>query len=90
MYILKPLVYDPLLSWSRSTHISDDGKEKTDQMVMTNVKQIENRLKGFIRINGKKSNIPLSTEGQVNSIIEEAIIDNLACMFVGWSLFIKY
>lgn len=88
MSVLRPFFYDPASSWSRSIHVNDGSKEKTDQGAITNVKQIEDRLKGFIRVNGKSSNMPLSAEGQVNSTIAEATnIDNLASMYIGWGAY---
>lgn len=86
MSVLRPFVYDPLLSWSRK---NDKSLERTDAQAMTYVQQIEERLKGFVKINRKTSNMPLSAEGQVNSIIAEAIsIDNLAEMYIGWGAYL--
>lgn len=49
MSVLKPFVYDPLVSWNRST-VKNDGKmERTDLQAITNVNRIEERLKGFVR-----------------------------------------
>lgn len=49
MSILRPFVYDPLVSWSR--HGKNDGRsERTDPQAMANVQHIEERLKGFVSI----------------------------------------
>lgn len=42
-----------------------------------------------VKINKKKSNMPLSAEGVVNHCIEEATnYDNLARMFLGWASYL--
>lgn len=48
MSVLRPLVYDPLLSWSRQVQKSDGQLERTDPAALTNVRHIENRLKGLV------------------------------------------
>lgn len=49
MSVLRPLVYDPLVSWSR--HNQTDGRsERTDSQAMTNVRHIEERLKGYVSL----------------------------------------
>lgn len=48
MSVLKPFVYDPLVSWSRTTKSHNHNLERTDPQAMTNVKHIEERLKGFV------------------------------------------
>ncbi|XP_055592827.1 serine/threonine-protein kinase ATR-like [Uranotaenia lowii] len=85
MSVLKPFVYDPLVSWNKiSKH--DGATERTDPQAMNNVKHIEERLKGYVRINGKMSHMPLSVEGQINHLISEATNqDNLAQMYIGWA-----
>lgn len=87
MSILRPFIYDPLVTWKKSVQ-NDGSSERTDSDAMNNVQNIENRLKGFVKIDNKMSNIPLSTEGQVNFVIKEAMdINNLAPMYLGWSPF---
>lgn len=86
MSVIRPFIYDPLLTWKKSAQT--DGTERTDSDAMNNVQNIEERLKGFVRIERKTSSIPLSTEGQVNFVIKEATdINNLAPMYPGWSPF---
>lgn len=52
------------------------------------VTNIEHRLSGQIRSKGRGFNQPLSVEGQVNSLIEEATsIDNLCQMYIGWAAY---
>lgn len=46
--VLRPFVYDPLLSWSRSTIRPDGKSERTDEQAMSNVRHIEERLKGYV------------------------------------------
>ncbi|KFB35222.1 AGAP010313-PA-like protein [Anopheles sinensis] len=64
----------------------DTNTERTDPQAWLNVQNIEERLKGYVKINGKPSCMPLSIEGQVNHLIKEATdTDNLAQMYIGWS-----
>lgn len=55
------------------------------------IKNIEQRLKGLVRSQGKKlENIALnlSVEGQTNHLILEAMnIDNLCQMYFGWGAY---
>lgn len=86
MSVLRPFIYDPLLTWKKSAQT--DGTERTDSDAMNNVQNIEDRLKGHVKIDKKTSSIPLSTEGQVNFVIKEATdMNNLAPMYPGWSPF---
>lgn len=48
MSVLKPLVYDPSLSWSRQVNRTDAQTERIDSSAMTNVQKIEERLKGCV------------------------------------------
>ncbi|XP_058457566.1 serine/threonine-protein kinase ATR isoform X2 [Malaya genurostris] len=85
MSVLKPFVYDPLVSWNKITK-HDGTTERTDPQAMNNVKHIEERLKGFVKIHGATSQMPLSVEGQINHLISEATsLDNLAQMYIGWA-----
>lgn len=47
MSVLRPFVYDPLVSWSRQSN-SHGRNERTDSQAMTNVQHIEQRLKGYV------------------------------------------
>lgn len=49
MSVLRPFVYDPLVSWSRQSK-SDGRSERTDSGAMQNVEKIEQRLKGYVSI----------------------------------------
>lgn len=89
--ILRPFVYDPLVSWNRQTkqlaHAAQQ-QEQTDSNATQSVEEIERRLKGYVKIKGKKTQLPLSVEGQVSHCIAEATdIDNLARMFIGWGAY---
>ncbi|XP_052873346.1 serine/threonine-protein kinase ATR [Anopheles cruzii] len=91
MSVLRPFVYDPIVSWSKVSSGSGTkhSTERTDSAALQNVLNIEERLKGFVKINGKTSHMPLSIEGQVSHLIKEATdTDNLAQMYIGWSPFI--
>lgn len=52
------------------------------------VNNIEQRLSGQIRTKVRAPSLPLSVEGQVNSLIEESTsIDNLCEMYIGWAAY---
>ncbi|XP_049291273.1 serine/threonine-protein kinase ATR [Anopheles funestus] len=97
MSVLKPFVYDPMVSWRKIGNANigqgepnsrDCHLERTDPQAMHNVLNIEERLKGYVKIKGKLSHMPLSIEGQVDHLIKEATdIDNLAQMYIGWSAY---
>lgn len=48
MSVLRPFVYDPLLSWKGKVN-TDQKSERTDSAAMQNVRNIEERLKGYVR-----------------------------------------
>ncbi|XP_014204493.1 serine/threonine-protein kinase ATR [Copidosoma floridanum] len=86
--VLKPFVYDPLVSWNRN-QVSEAG-EKTNEKAVEHIKSIEERLKGMVVSRGKRQsvNLYLSVEGQVNHLILDAInVDNLCQMYIGWGPF---
>ncbi|XP_034474679.1 serine/threonine-protein kinase ATR [Drosophila innubila] len=91
MSMLRPFVYD-LGVQSRLTATSANknksGAELTDPKVTNDVKRIAERLQGHVK-RQQANSIPLSTEGQVNFLINEATkVDNLAAMYVGWGAFL--
>lgn len=49
MSVLRPFVYDPLVSWTRMSK-NDVRGERTDAQAMANVEHIEKRLKGYVSI----------------------------------------
>lgn len=57
---------------------------------LDHVKNIQLRLQGMIvKTRGRSLSIPLSVDGQVNSLIKEAMdIDNLCQMYVGWGAYL--
>ncbi|KAH8403296.1 hypothetical protein KR222_009973 [Zaprionus bogoriensis] len=91
MSMLRPFVFD-LGVQSRLTATSSSkskiGAELTDPKVTNDVQRIAARLQGHV--NRQQTNsIPLSTEGQVNFLINEATkVDNLAVMYIGWGAFL--
>lgn len=81
MSYLRPLVYDV----PHKTAPNRNTTEHVAQEAVDNMNNIEMRLKGIVRKYKGSSGIALSTEGQVNFIIEEATnVDNLSGMFHGW------
>uniref|UniRef100_A0A1A9WZ82 Serine/threonine-protein kinase ATR n=1 Tax=Glossina brevipalpis TaxID=37001 RepID=A0A1A9WZ82_9MUSC len=84
--VLRPFVYD-LGNLNRIKAKSSSDLEVTDPKAMLDVKRIEERLQGYVK-KTEANSIPLSTEGQVNFLINEATdIDNLAAMYIGWGAF---
>lgn len=90
MSVLRPFVYDPLVSWTKTINKAHlVNQERTDPQAMENVKQIENRLRGYVKIESKTSELPLSVEGQVGHCIMEATnVDNLSRMYIGWGSYL--
>ncbi|XP_076350485.1 serine/threonine-protein kinase ATR-like isoform X2 [Tachypleus tridentatus] len=92
MSVLKPFVYDPLVEWSKSTKslrsVSLDSGEINNEKALIHVRDIEQRLKGVVRSKLKGQGLPLSIEGQVNYLIQEATDEKLLCqMYVGWAAY---
>lgn len=92
---LRTFIYDPLVEWqkSRGRETASDIKAKEATGEVTNeeavkiLKDIEQRLKGYQSKN--KIMIPLSIEGQVHKLINEATdVENLAQMYIGWAAFL--
>ncbi|KDR17199.1 Serine/threonine-protein kinase ATR [Zootermopsis nevadensis] len=94
MSVLRPFVYDPMVTW-RSTSTSarpaarKESVETTNELAMKNLEDIEGRVQGMVRIKGSQcSTLALSVEGQANNLILEATnIDNLCEMYIGWGPF---
>nr|XP_017035328.1 serine/threonine-protein kinase ATR [Drosophila kikkawai] len=78
MSMLRPFVYDvgaQIKNGSAAAKIHND------------VQLIADRLQGHVK--RRANSIPLSTEGQVNFLINEATkLDNLAVMYIGWGAFL--
>nr|XP_037273743.1 serine/threonine-protein kinase ATR-like [Rhipicephalus microplus] len=93
MSVLKPFVHDPLVEWSKApkgarSHQSESG-EIINEKALVNVNGIEQRLKGVYRGRNKPAGPPLSVEGQVDSLIQEATSEvNLCQMYVGWGAYL--
>lgn len=90
MSIVRPFVYDPLVSWPRSPNsISSHNAERTNEQAVEHIRNIEQRLQGIIKTKGRVSSIPLSVEGQTDNLIEEAMsVDNLCQMYIGWGAYL--
>lgn len=87
MSYLRPWVYEPLVKKNdyKYRDAKADKSERKEQSAIDRIKKIEMRLKGIVKKYKGSSVIALSTEGQVNFIIEEATNEeNLAPMFKGW------
>ncbi|KFM65503.1 Serine/threonine-protein kinase atr, partial [Stegodyphus mimosarum] len=89
MSVLRPFVHDPLVEWSKpksSKSLQLDSGEIMNEQGLTHVKEIELRLNGVVKSKNKQQGLPLSIEGQVNHLIQEAVdIRNLSQMYIGWA-----
>lgn len=48
MSVLKPFVYDPLVEWSKKSSTNTTKTERTDTQAVSNMRRIEERLKGLV------------------------------------------
>ncbi|XP_017055636.1 serine/threonine-protein kinase ATR [Drosophila ficusphila] len=79
MSMLRPFVYDVGAQTRNGAAAAKITKD---------VQRIADRLQGHVKVQQANS-IPLSTEGQVNFLINEATkVDNLAVMYIGWGAFL--
>ncbi|XP_030212900.1 serine/threonine-protein kinase ATR [Gadus morhua] len=90
MSVLKTFLHDPLVEWSKpakglvKTQASETG-EIVNEKAKTHVCDIEQRLQGVIKSRNKVLGLPLSIEGHVHYLIQEATDDKLLCqMYLGW------
>lgn len=84
MSYLRPFVFDPLI---RNFSPTDNEPINAESMVAINM--IRRKLNGYCRKYKTFLEIPLSTEGHVRVIIEEATSDaNLAVMYFHWNPFV--
>ncbi|XP_076061506.1 serine/threonine-protein kinase atr-like isoform X2 [Oratosquilla oratoria] len=88
MSVLRPFIHDPLVEWSRRDKKSKTTGEINNEKAQAHVRDIEQRLSGQIRTKSRGVNLPLSVEGQVNALIQDATsIDNLCQMYIGWAAY---
>uniref|UniRef100_A0A9J8BPM9 Serine/threonine-protein kinase ATR n=1 Tax=Cyprinus carpio carpio TaxID=630221 RepID=A0A9J8BPM9_CYPCA len=90
MSVLKTFLHDPLVEWSKpvkgssKTQVNESG-EILNEKAKTHVLDIEQRLQGVIKNRNKVMGLPLSIEGHVHYLIQEATDDNFLClMYLGW------
>lgn len=93
MSVLKPFVYDPLVEWSKPSkgHRQNptESGEITNEQGRVHVQNIEQRLQGILNKGTKRSGLPLSVEGHVNHLIQEATDEgNLCQMYIGWAAYL--
>ncbi|KAH8372589.1 hypothetical protein KR009_000145 [Drosophila setifemur] len=78
MSLLRPFVYD----------VAQIRNAAATAKITNDVQRIADRLQGHVK-RQQANSIPLSTEGQVNFLINEATkVDNLAVMYIGWGAFL--
>ncbi|KAK7116237.1 hypothetical protein V1264_001955 [Littorina saxatilis] len=90
--ILKPFIYDPLVEWSKPSkekrsNPTETG-EITNEQALNHVQNIEDRLRGILKTKTKARGLPLSIEGHVSYLIQEATDErNLCQMYIGWAAY---
>uniref|UniRef100_A0A673CHI9 Serine/threonine-protein kinase ATR n=1 Tax=Sphaeramia orbicularis TaxID=375764 RepID=A0A673CHI9_9TELE len=88
--VLKTFLHDPLVEWSKqakglSKAQANETGEIVNEKAKTHVCDIEQRLQGVIKSRNKVLGLPLSIEGHVHYLIQEATDDKLLCqMYLGW------
>ncbi|OCT80913.1 hypothetical protein XELAEV_18027725mg [Xenopus laevis] len=91
MSVLKPFLHDPLVEWSKPARGSSKGQvnetgEVMNEKAKTHVLDIEQRLQGVIKTRNRVKGLPLSIEGHVHYLIQEATDENLLSqMYLGWA-----
>lgn len=91
MSVLKPFLHDPLVEWSKPVRGSSKAQvnetgEVVNEKAKTHVQDIEQRLQGVIKTRNRVKGLPLSIEGHVHYLIQEATDENLLCqMYLGWA-----
>ncbi|XP_063067093.1 serine/threonine-protein kinase ATR [Engraulis encrasicolus] len=90
MSVLKTFLHDPLVEWSKPAkglakiQVNESG-EILNEKAKTHVLDIEQRLQGVIKNRNKVMGLPLSIEGHVHYLIQEATDENRLCqMYLGW------
>ncbi|KAM4625275.1 serine/threonine-protein kinase ATR [Polymixia lowei] len=90
MSVLKTFLHDPLVEWSKqakglSKAQANETGEIVNEKAKTHVCEIDQRLQGVIKSRNKVLGLPLSIEGHVHYLIQEAADDKLLCqMYLGW------
>ncbi|XP_073435201.1 serine/threonine-protein kinase ATR isoform X1 [Dendrobates tinctorius] len=91
MSVLKPFLHDPLVEWSKpvrggSKVQANETGEVVNEKAKTHVLDIEQRLQGVIKTRNRVKGLPLSIEGHVHYLIQEATDENLLSqMYLGWA-----
>ncbi|XP_053774486.1 serine/threonine-protein kinase ATR isoform X2 [Desmodus rotundus] len=91
MSVLKTFLHDPLVEWSKpvkghSKVLLNETGEVVNEKAKTHVLDIEQRLQGVIKTRNRVTGLPLSIEGHVHYLIQEATDENLLCqMYLGWT-----
>ncbi|XP_047467138.1 serine/threonine-protein kinase ATR [Mugil cephalus] len=90
MSVLKTFLHDPLVEWSKqgkglTKAQANETGEIVNEKAKTHVCDIDQRLQGVIKSRNKVLGLPLSIEGHVHYLIQEATDDKLLClMYLGW------
>ncbi|XP_013417435.1 serine/threonine-protein kinase ATR-like isoform X2 [Lingula anatina] len=89
MCVLKTFIYDPLVEWRKPAKGRANPLESgeiANEKATADVQNIEARLKGILK---NKRGLPLSIEGHVNYLIQEATSEKQLCqMYIGWASYL--
>ncbi|XP_072852125.2 serine/threonine-protein kinase ATR [Pogona vitticeps] len=91
MSVLKTFLHDPLVEWSKPVRgntktIANETGEIVNEKAKTHVLDIDQRLQGVIKNRNRVKGLPLSIEGHVHHLIQDATDENLLCqMYLGWA-----
>ncbi|XP_077973819.1 serine/threonine-protein kinase ATR-like isoform X2 [Styela clava] len=83
--VLKTFIYDPLVEWSKRSRsgVTNESGEILNEKALSHVSDIDKRLRG---IAAKNKGLPLSVEGHVHYLIQEATDEEKLCqMYIGWA-----
>nr|XP_009857757.1 serine/threonine-protein kinase atr isoform X1 [Ciona intestinalis] len=84
MSVLKTFIHDPLVEWSRRSR-GNSSADTANEKALSHVNDIDKRLRGII---AKNKGLPLSIEGHVHYLIQEATDEEKLCqMYIGWAPF---
>nr|CAB3224707.1 serine/threonine-protein kinase atr [Phallusia mammillata] len=90
MSVLKTFIHDPLVEWSKkgrggASSFDENSGEVVNEKALSHMNDIDKRLRGIV---AKSKGLPLSIEGHVHYLIQEATDEEKLCqMYIGWAPF---
>ncbi|BFY98653.1 hypothetical protein BsWGS_01693 [Bradybaena similaris] len=92
MSVLTTFIYDPLVEWSKASMGQRSNATNIGEINLgvpkIHVQNIEDRIRGILKTKKKPRCLPLSIEGHVKYLIQEATSEiNLCQMYIGWAAY---